>query len=516
MTANRIPRSLSAITAALAVSLAGCPESKPDATRPGPSTPPGSAGAPAAEAQKPTLTVLVTADELGWLLLSEGEGGQKKGGAAELLGQWVADEKHCPAGTACKPGYDATVVLSTGNHWNGPAISSFFRGESTAEVMKRMGYQVSVLGTHELDFGRDQFLRNRGLDGIAYVAANLKVKAPDAKDLELPPFKIVERKGVKLGVVGLARTKIAANVMAGRLEGLEVTPYEEALAQAVPAAVAAGADAVVVLVDECPSELEAAIQAHPDWKIPLVAGGHCHKPYRKEIGGTVLASPGQHFERYLKATMELDPARPQKERLVKVDVKLVDAHGKATPDAEAQAMVKKWKEKADGVLGEEIGFTKTGLDQASPQIARWVSESIRSMVGADVAIVNKKGLRQGLPAGKITRGSVYSVLPYDNSVLVAKLSGEQLLKNLENPEALFAGAVKSGKAFKDAKGKAIDPAKMYSVATVEYLYFGGDQFDFEQHDPLPNETGMVWQTPVIEWTKAAQTTAQKPLESKLK
>jgi 5'-nucleotidase/UDP-sugar diphosphatase len=51
---------------------------------------------------------------------------------------------------------------------------------------------------------------------------------------------------------------------------------------------------------------------------------------------------------------------------------------------------------------------------------------------------------------------------------------------------------------------------------VEYLYFGGDGFDLEKHDPLPNETGMVWQTPVIEWTKAAQTTAQKPLEAKLK
>ncbi|HEY8208053.1 MAG TPA: 5'-nucleotidase C-terminal domain-containing protein [Myxococcaceae bacterium] len=502
MSANRFPRSLPAIPAALAVLLAGCPkdDSKPE-------NPPQNPPAP----KTVSITVLVTADELGWLLPVEG-----KGGAAELLGQWVAQEKHCPAGTACKPGYDATVALSTGNHWNGPSISSFFRGESTAEVMKRMGYQVSVLGTHELDFGRDQFLRNRGLDGMAYVAANLKVKAADAKDMELPPFKIVERQGVKLGVVGLARTKIAANVMAGRLEGLEVTPYEDALAQAVPAAVAAGADAVVVLADECPSELEAVVKAHADWKIPLVAGGHCHKPYAAQVGGTQMASPGQHLEQYLKATMEFDLSKPARERLVKVDARVVDSTGKDTPDAEAAAVVKKWKEKADAVLGEEIGFTKSGLDQASPQMAKWVSESIRSMVGADVALINKKGLRQGLPAGKITKGSVYSVMPYDNSVLVARIQGAQLVKNLENPEALFSGAVKSGKEFKDAKGKPIDPAKTYSVATVEYLYFGGDGFELEKFDPLPNETGMVWQTPVIEWTKAAQTTAQKPLEGKLK
>lgn len=496
------------VAAALVLGLAGCKQegSKPEAPKGG-SAQPGAA-APA-EAQKTTLTVLVTADEAGWLLPSE-EGGARKGGAAELLGQWVASEKHCPAGgTACAAGYDATVALSTGNHWNGPAISSFFRGESTAEVMKRMGYVASALGTHELDFGREQFLGNKAIDGIGYLAANLKAKAPEAKQMELPPFKIVERKGVKLGVIGLARTKIAANVMAGRLEGLEVTPYEEALGQAVPAVWGAGADAVVVLVDECPSELEAAVQAHADWKLALVAGGHCHRAYQKEIGGTHLVSPGQHFQQYLRAAMELDLAKPARERLVKVDAKVVDVDGKATPDADAAALVKKWKEKADGVLGDEIGFTKKGLDQASPKLANWVLESIRSKVDSDVVILNKKGLRQGLPPGKITKGSVYSVLPFENSVLVARLKGDQLQKNLQNPEALVG--------FKDPKGaKAIDAAKTYSVATVEYLYFGGDGFEFEQHDPLPEETGMVWQTPVIEWTKAAQTTPQKPLEAKLK
>src|SRR5262245_52706423 len=102
MLANRIARSLPAMVAALAVSLAGCPESKPETAKPGPAP---------AEAQKVSIAVLVTADELGWLLPSAGEGGQKKGGAAELLGQWVNEEKHCPGGTACKAGYDATVAL---------------------------------------------------------------------------------------------------------------------------------------------------------------------------------------------------------------------------------------------------------------------------------------------------------------------------------------------------------------------------------------------------------------------
>jgi hypothetical protein len=54
------------------------------------------------------------------------------------------------------------------------------------------------------------------------------------------------------------------------------------------------------------------------------------------------------------------------------------------------------------------------------------------------------------------------------------------------------------------------------VATIEYLYFGGDGFGFEKADPNPTETGMSWQTPVIDWTKNQSTDEKKPLEKQLK
>ena len=80
-----------------------------------------------------------------------------------------------------------------------------------------------------------------------------------------------------------------------------------------------------------------------------------------------------------------------------------------------------------------------------------------------------------------------------------------LLVKASDPEAL-----------KDAKGKPLDPSKVYKVATVEYLYFGGDGFTFENIDSNPGETGMSWQTPVIDWTKQQATSATKPLETLVK
>ncbi len=450
----------------------------------------------------------MTADENGFLLPVDGEGG-----AAEMLGKWKTDEKHC-VGADCAQ--SQTIALTTGDHWGGPSISSFFMGESTAEALKQMGYAASGFGNHELDFSREQFLKNKEQGGFPYVAANLAVKPGSDQDaMKMPPYVIIERNGHKVAVVGLANMNAAKTTMSGRFEGLELSSYEDALGTAVPAAWKEGADAVVVLVDECPSELEATVEKHADWKLAAVFGGHCSQPFEKKVKNTWLASPGRHFQSYAKAELKFDPKKPAGERLTKVDGKVVKVAG-AKPDAGLASTLAQWKEKNDKSLGEEIGFTKTGLAEGSPELSRWITRALRATFNTDVALVNKKGIREGLAAGKITRGSVYTVIPFENSVLVVHLKGEDLKKALDNESALYAGVNKGPKGYTDMKGKALDPAKTYTVATVEYLYFGGDGFEFEKQDENPTETGRVWQTPVIEWTKTQKSSEGRPLEKMLR
>jgi 5'-nucleotidase/UDP-sugar diphosphatase len=513
-------RATGALAVALLGGLAACEKSTPPAPPPGPAKP-EAAAKPTPAPQ--TVTLIVTGG-VGGQLLPEGEGDPKKGGAAEALARWVAEEKHCAGPVnaqgqaAC--GADATtLVLGTGDHWNGPAISSFFVGEPAAAVMARLGYAASALGNHELDFGRDQFLRNAQAGKFFFLAANLKVKDPAiAKEMELPGFKVFERKGVKVGVVGLTSPKTVTASMAGRVEGLEMIGTEEALAGAVPAARTAGADVVVVLVDTCPTELQPTVEKHPEWKLALVAGSRCPQPVNTKAGETQLVSMDRGFGKYLRAQVTVDPSKPAGERLTKVVSQFVDVMGPTpAPDAEAVQLIAGFKTKLDERLGEQIGFTKTGIKQDSPDMGRWVAGAMRSRIeGADAVIINRKGIRQGLAAGPITLGSIYSVLPFENSLLVLKLKGDALAQQLANPEALVSGFTPAGKGrFKDSKGKPLDPKKEYTVGTVEYIYFGGDGFELEKLDPEPKETGMAWQTPVIEWTREQTTSEKKPLEKAL-
>ncbi len=477
---------------------------------------------PPALADTQTVTVLVTSDENGQLLPT-GDGDTKKGGAAQMLGRWVAVEKHCPGpakqdgGAACPGGL--TLALSTGDHWNGSSMSTFFQGEPVAQAMARMGYAASGFGNHELDFGREQFVALREMGGFPFLAANLKVTKPLAKPVELPPWRIFTRGAARVGVVGLSYAQAVVTAMADRFYGVEILPYESSLTLAVKELRKAGVDAVVVLADDCPTALEPAVKKHPEWSLTVLVGGHCKKPMEATVGTTPLVNPGRRFEGYARAQLTFDTAKPAGQRLTGVEAKVVQVLGGPSappPDAVLLEQLKPWVAKHEAAFGERIGFTRSGLDAGSDALHSWVARAIREITKTDVAILNKGGFRAGLPAGPITRGAVYVVLPFDNSLLTFKLKGDALLRALANPKVVYSGVSKGPSGgYRDAQGRDIVAAESYSVTSVEYLYFGGDGFDFEKQDPLPGETGMVWQTAVVDWTKRLNTTPSRPLESYL-
>ena len=523
-----------AIAVAL-LSLSGC--DRPPASAPPP--PASAASAPASVAAPPparspeTVTVLFTTDEHGWLLPLVDKG-KIRGGAAEILGHWVKDENHCPgrppgaapgAGDAGAPGCadPTTLLLSGGDNWTGPAISSYFNGDPMVEAMARMGYAASAFGNHEFDFGRDRFVTHRAAGGYPYLAANMVVDDPAlAKDFTMPPYLLFDRRGAKIGVVGVATEETLKSAMASRFKGSTFGSIEAALDRVVPQAWKAGADTVLLLAHECPDKLEPILARHPEWRLSFAGGGHCHKRITKKVGETTVISPGWRLHGYARVRRPFDPARAAGQRLPggappRVDfARAAGAPPAAPPDPEIARTAATWSAKVEEVLGEAIGYTAAGFEQKSPELGSWIAESWRAELETDVAIVNSGGLRQSVPKGIVKKTTVYSVLPFDNHLLICSLTGKDLALAMKNDEAIAAGLKKSKKGeWVLATGKPLDPERRYSVATIDFLYYGGSGFLFEKQDPSPKETGLDWRTPVIAWTKKQASREGSPLERKL-
>ena len=452
------------------------------------------------------LTFLVTGAENGYLLPTP-EAAGAHGGAAEVLGRWLTDEGHCVERDAGACAQGKTIALSTGDNANGQSISSYFKGASTAEVMALMGYSASAFGNRELDWQRDQFLANTRAGAFPYLAANLKAKDDTGAALGLKPFVLVERQGVKVAIIGLAARKATRTPMPGRMAGLELVADDAALDEAIPAARAQGAEVIAIVTDGCLHEVPDLLQRHKAWAPAFVAGRDCEREYPETVGLTRLVYPGRHWNEYAKVKVTLDVLKPIAERVRKVESALVPVVAPSKPDATAATVIAGWKKKLDDALGAPIGFSKTGLEQESALMSAWLTTSLKDRFKTDLALLNRKGVRQGLPPGPITSATIWDLVPFENEIVTVKLTGEQVLAAAENTEARFAGLHARG------EGYDLDPKKTYTLATTDYLYLGGDGFKLNEADKAPTQTKVSWQNALTEWTKGKKSDEKKPLES---
>ncbi len=104
----------------------------------------------------------------------------------------------------------------------------------------------------------------------------------------------------------------------------------------------------------------------------------------------------------------------------------------------------------------------------------------------DFCFLNNGGLRAALPKGDITIGNIYSLMPFENEMVLLTLNGATTLK-LINFIAAKGGMPVSGLTMhiQDSKvteakiqGMPFDSTKSYVVATSDYLANGGDNLSF--------------------------------------
>ncbi|RME09163.1 MAG: bifunctional metallophosphatase/5'-nucleotidase [Ardenticatenia bacterium] len=451
------------------------------------------------------LTILYTNDEHGWLEPHERDG-RRVGGVAELLTRWRTEEGYDPAD-------ETFLVLSGGDNWTGPAISSFFDGESAYEVMDAMGYDVSAIGNHEFDFGLD-VLKARMAEGlITYVAANIV----DAETGNIPegftPYTILDANGVRVGIVGLTTTSTPYTTKPNNVASLRFRPYDETLREWVPRLREEGADIVITLGHICLDEIQALAPTAAQLGVDVLTGGHCNEFVADERDGVHIIIGGKHWESYARLDLDVDPTT---DRIVSANASLhTHTPDALTPDPDVAMIVARWRDAAADVLEEPIGYTESGIKRGSA-LYNLVTDAWRfAYPNADIAYTNLGGFRADLSPGVITVGDVYGVLPFDNTLVDVEVSGQDILDNFACCGGTFSGMRFQGGTFVLDNGNPLDRDATYHVLINDFMYAGGDGYLFGEQDPNGYDTTIPWQQPVIEYIRALDTSPEAPLETRI-
>jgi len=446
------------------------------------------------------ITVLYTNDEHGWM-----EGMEAGQGAANLHRLWQEQEGFSADGPF--------LLLSGGDNWTGPAISTWVEGESMVEVMNAMNYDASAVGNHEFDFGLDGLKQRIAEADFPYLSANTRWKTSGEVPVELGilPYTLQEVNGIRIGIVGLTTTSTPRTANPQLVSELQFDNYELALRATIPEVQAATPDLLFVIAHVCMGELQPLALSVADLGIDLMGGGHCNELVARQVGETVLLGGGYHFTSYARAQIRFDT---QNDQLLDIqfEVKFNEA---GNEDPGIAAIVEGWQAQFEDLLGEVIAWSDSVIDHRTQGFRQAVIDSwLISDPSADFAITNIGGLRTPLPAGEITLDDLVNLMPFENNIYAVDIPGRVVVEAIEvGGRPIVAGLVRQDDSWViSGTGEPIDPDGQYRVLINSFMYAGGDNFQIiRESDPDGYDTGIHYRQPFVDLLSNLNTGPDNPL-----
>lgn len=446
------------------------------------------------------LTVLYTNDEHGWMA-----GREDDSGAANLMGLWREKEGYVEGGPF--------LILSGGDHWTGPAISTWFEGESMVEVMNTMEYDATAIGNHEFDFGLDNLEQRIREANFPYLGANIQWTATQTlpSDLGILATTLVQVNDLSVGIIGLSTIDTSNTTNPINIADLSFLEYEPVLRESVAELELMETDLIFVVAHVCMVELRPLAAAVSDLNISLMGGGHCNELVAEKIGETVLLESDGHFRSYARAHFKYDLTSASL-----IDSSFATVRNEAgAVDEPLARVVEKWQRATAEELSAAVGFMSRGYLANDDRLQRAVVESwLQIDSAAEIAINNRNALRSPLPGGEITLADVVGLLPFENTLYAVELTGSEIFRVLGEGQSPFvAGLVRTENDWMLAStGRLVDADQIYRVLINSFMYEGGAGYDaIAEFDEQGFDTEIHYRQPLVDWLMEQDSSASRPI-----
>jgi 2',3'-cyclic-nucleotide 2'-phosphodiesterase (5'-nucleotidase family) len=183
-------------------------------------------------------------------------------------------------------------------------------------------------------------------------------------------------------------------------------------------------------------------------------------------------------------------------------IKIAESNIKADNNNQIETYLKPFREHINKDLDSTLAYCPETLDKSN---GKWQTALGNLLADAtlklgntvfqtrenktiDLCILNSGGIRAILPKGKVTSRTAFEIMPFENSMVVVALKGEQIFEMVTYFIATKKPHPLSGITFTIDKnnvarnilinGQIVEKEKTYFVGTNDYLANGGDNMIF--------------------------------------
>lgn len=390
---------------------------------------------------------------------------------------------------------EGTLLLDAGDAF----CTNYWAGLPLVGAMERNGTDAMVLGNHEFDRGAEFLERCIAACSFPVLCANVRKKTgepiPGTK-----PYVMLERRGVRIGVLGLTTEYTPYMVEASAFSEYEVTSAAQAAAHYIPQLRAEGAEVVVVLTHmpfytdgtELSGELIELLDHAPEADVWV--GGHIPGDVACCRSGMCVVKAGFGGASIACAELTLDA---QTHSVLRRACRIVHTDPEGQADAKTEAYIHSITDPLEPyfreVLAQSTEHWRMTLAHES-RLGDFLADCLRSGGGTELAYMNATGACGEIRPGAVTREELLYCAAYNDELFTGKITGKQLWELMEavyeperfgnNAALCFSGfcvcvdhtqaAGRKVQRITLADGTAVQPERSYSVTTSAYMASGGN------------------------------------------
>jgi 2',3'-cyclic-nucleotide 2'-phosphodiesterase (5'-nucleotidase family) len=393
------------------------------------------------------------------------------------------------------------ILVDAGDLFQGSPVSNLSYGRPVMDYYNRMGYTAAAVGNHEFDWGQDTLRARMRQAKFPFLSANLRFA--DGRDVPwIANDTIVVKGKTKVGIIGIITPSTATSTLPANVRNFSFADPATVIDAEAKSLRARGADVIVVVAhyggfcnkdtngtESCTGEI---FQAAPKIteKIDLLVAGHSHSLLNTRVNNIPIVEAFRWGQTIEIADIPLDAnGRVAGPAVTELRPVLTDSTEAFAP---VDSMVKKAAARVASIVNRKIGTIATSLERDKGNqypLGNLLADAYRWAGKGDIGIINTEGIRQRLPAGDITYGTLFLVEPFANTLYRIRMTGTQLRAYLEklvsrNSPGVHVSGVSIGydpdkpagsriTSLSLPDGKTLSDNAVYSVIVNSFMAGGG-------------------------------------------
>ncbi|XP_045454294.1 apyrase-like [Melitaea cinxia] len=350
------------------------------------------------------------------------------------------------------------LLLNAGDTFQGTYWYTLMKWNVTQKFINLLPNDAHAIGNHEFDDGIAGLAPYLAALHAPVVVANIDTSLEPALNGLYKPHIVIERRGRKIGIIGLITTETKTSSNSENVKFLDPIKTVQKEANILTEQ---GVDIIIVL-SHCGLDIDKKIASTVGENIDIIVGGHSHSllwngksPSKEYVSGPypvlvptnstpehqVLIVTAACFTKYLgNLTTYFD----KNGNLKAFDGEPVFLNRSIPEDPEIKAIMKPYSDDLHAIVNEVVGYLD---DDFNDKPCGWKECAIGDFIAdsflytakqmevsnlTHVAFLLRNMIRGSIPKGEISRGKVINALPFTNTVLTFSLLGKHLIEAFEH------------------------------------------------------------------------------------